>query len=726
MAPTNHHLRVYGTASIEPHSDVIAGSIGTWRLTYHSGERGIASGGRIGVAWLWPCDWERPQFDRPSDSGYTTFSSTGHCSMSGSFRRAIELHPWDHLLTLQLADGALLPGERVTVTFGDTTAGSPGMRAQTFQEATAEFHVLVDPDASGEWIPLAESPSVTIVGGPTERLVLAGPSDVVTGEPFELRLRADDLWNNPSPNYRGLVSLLLSADALALSYQFSEEDRGAARITAVLDRPGIYRPTVSDDQGHLTEGNPITCHASPPRYRRFWGDPHSGQTRAGCGAGGVTDHFRFMRDTAGVDFGTHQGNCFMVSNEDWAETCRVTKEFNNEGRFVAFLGYEWSGDCDVGGDHNVIFLDDDQPIRRCSHSLLTDLSDVDTDLPHITDVHDFYAGKRAILVPHVGGRPSDLAFHSSDLEPVIEIHSGHGTNEWFLWEALERGYQVGVTSGSDDVMCRPGANYPGLAVGRNTRGGLTAVYATELTRAGLFEALKARRTYATTGERISLWVEADGHPLGSAFATTTPPTIHCTVLSLSSLERLELFRGTQVIYSAPVVDWNARQSRTLRVSWTGATERGTGIKSKLIWDGELSVDRGRLTNVRPYGFDGHSDAILESSDRHVRWRSATALDNDGIIFEYDTPDDASFTFASPVTSFSFRPADIASEPLIIDAGPVERRVTVMRMPESPGPREFSFDFTDEAFPKGTSAYFVRVVQDDDEKAWSSPIYVTRE
>lgn len=716
----------YGHAILEPSTDVVAGSMGTWRLIYEAGSKGIAQDGRVGIAWIWPCDWERPNFDRPAESGYTTISTTGQAVIVPSFRRSLDLHPWDHVLTLTVSEGRLLPGEQITVTFGDPSAGSPGIRAQTYQETTAEFHVLVAPEANGAWFALPDSPTVRVIGGAVERLVLTGPTDVVVGERFHVHVRAEDIWNNPSPGYRGRISLQMSQDADATTYVFAEGDRGVTRLLGRLQQPGTYRPVVTDNQGNCAEGSPIICHASPPQFRRFWGDPHSGQTRVGCGAGTVEEHFHFMREVANMDFGTHQSNDFMVSNEDWAETCRITREYNADGEMVAFLGYEWSGDTAVGGDRNVIFLDDDQPIRRSSHSLLSDVSDIDTDLPHVTDAHAFYADKRAILVPHVGGRMSDLAYHSPELEPVIEIHSGHGTNEWFLFEALERGYVVGVTSGSDDIMCRPGANYPGLADGRNTRGGITAVYATELTRDALIEAIQARRTYASTGERIALWVEADGYPMGSAYSSAGPPRIHCDVTSLSGIERLELFRGAECIYSAPVVDWSDRLPNTLRVQWTGATERGTGGKSKLRWDGEMEIEGGRFTRVRPYAFDGNSDALLEVSDRKVRWRSVTSWDNDGVVVEYDALEDARVHFRSAVTTFEFRPADIGTKPLIINAGRVDCHVVVNRPPARPGPREYSFDFTDEEFPTGTSAYFVRVVQDDDEKAWSSPIYITRE
>jgi hypothetical protein len=63
---------------------------------------------------------------------------------------------------------------------------------------------------------------------------------------------------------------------------------------------------------------------------------------------------------------------------------------------------------------------------------------------------------------------------------------------------------MGVVAGSDGVDGRPGASHPGHMGVRNVRGGLTAVATPELTRGGLWSALKSRHCYASTGERIML------------------------------------------------------------------------------------------------------------------------------------------------------------------------------------------------------------------------------
>ena len=129
-----------------------------------------------------------------------------------------------------------------------------------------------------------------------------------------------------------------------------------------------------------------------------------------------------------------------------------TRAFHEPGRFVPFLGYEWSGTTPMGGDHAIFFFDEDSAIHRCSHWLQTDLSDVDTDRDHITKLHAQLRGAGALSLPHVGGRPANLEFHDPELEPVIEIHSKHGMFEWMIEESIGRNMKVGFVGGSDDPL----------------------------------------------------------------------------------------------------------------------------------------------------------------------------------------------------------------------------------------------------------------------------------
>jgi hypothetical protein len=86
----------------------------------------------------------------------------------------------------------------------------------------------------------------------------------------------------------------------------------------------------------------------------------------------------------------------------------------------------------------------------------------------------------------------------------------------FVSDLLRRGFQAGFIATGDSRVTTPG-NPQGVTM-RDQRwpAGLTAVLAKELTREAVFDALRARRCYATTGPRFLLEFTVDGNQMGSA------------------------------------------------------------------------------------------------------------------------------------------------------------------------------------------------------------------
>ena len=72
---------LYGWAEIDPDSPIVAGSVGTWRITYHVGRYGVDDGGVVKFAWRDVSDWAAPQFEAPSAPEYATVSTTGPASL---------------------------------------------------------------------------------------------------------------------------------------------------------------------------------------------------------------------------------------------------------------------------------------------------------------------------------------------------------------------------------------------------------------------------------------------------------------------------------------------------------------------------------------------------------------------------------------------------------------------------------------------------------------------
>ena len=450
--------RDYGWAEIDPDGPVVAGSTGTWRITYHAGRYGVDDGGVIKIAWRDVSDWEAPQFTDPEAPAYASVATTGPVSLRAAFEKQRYVRPWRLCVTIDVFDDSLSEGDTVTLTLGDRSQGSPGSRAQTFCKEAFEFRVAVD--WCGTWVYTeVPSPSVEIKSGPADRLVTVCPSHTTPGEGTWVGVKAEDLWGNPSRTYEGTVRIDAGdLEGLPDEHRFGVGDEGVKRFEGVkAPRDGVYRVRVEDLENGLTaEGNPLRCVEAAGRYRPFWGDLH-GQSEETVGTNPVSSYFRFARDSALIDFAGHQGNDFQITREVWEEIKRQANSQNAPGAFVAFVGYEWSGNTPLGGDRNVYYLADDGPLYRSSHVLVPDKSDTGGDCTHVTDLHNALKGEEALVVPHVGGRYANLAWRDPVLEPVIEVYSEWGEFEWFLRDALAKGYRVGFTAGSDDHKGRPGA-----------------------------------------------------------------------------------------------------------------------------------------------------------------------------------------------------------------------------------------------------------------------------
>jgi hypothetical protein len=716
--------RTYGFVTVAPTRDVVAGSYGTWTVTYTVGAYAMDVGGGLKIGTRRQSDFGTPQFDDPKAPNYVTVRCSRPARLKARFDPRGHIRPYRAVIVIDLDQGPLYPGDVVTVVMGDTSGGSPGMVAQSIPESAFEFAVFVDPLSSGLFKRVyQESPPIRIVPGPSERIEVLAPSTVVAGKPFRVQVRGSDRSGNPTPTTA--PGLILDAEppiALALS----DADGRAKWIDGVtLRSPGARRLTLRSQSQVLAESNPIMVHAKPGAPSLLWGDTQA-QTASTVGIGTVAEYYRFARDLAGLDFVTHQGNDFMLSQADIDEVRNETKRFHEPGVFVPFFGYEWSGATGAGGDRNVLYLEDDGPIFRSSGWQLE--QDEDTPETERVSAADLQESLRALLasrgdlvllIPHIGGRRADLASQDPALEPVFEICSCHGVFEWRLHEALARGLRVGVVGASDDHTGRPGLAFPStpeMAI----QGGLGAVMAESKTREGIFAALKARRCYATTGARIYLDVRADGHPVGAAFDADRPPRLTSVVHGTAPLDEIRLFdRDREVLCLTP----NPLQCdpRRVRLLWNGANSPDRG--RSMAWDGGVRLTAGRIIAAEPLNMFAAKYGIVERREDSVTWRSVTAGLEQGVMLELDAPDDAALEFAAGPARFEMPLRQVRAEDIVRHFGGLGQTVCVSTRHATGTVRDATIDVTENALSSGEHAYWLRVVQRDFHRAWSSPIYV---
>ena len=242
-----------GVVTLEPAGPVVAGSLGQWRLVYTVGSYGLDEGGTIKLAQRMVCDWEIPQFDQPTASGYTTVTTTGPAKLRAYYHRKAYARPWSPCLVIDVYDGTLAPGDTVTITLGDQSQGSPGMRAQTYQEQVHEFRFMVDPTNAAAVSPLPTSPKFPIIAGDRVELVCILPSQAVVGQPVEIFVKGQDRWVNPTPapaRKRTGLGLVFAAFGVAfglvVATSSSSEPPDTSKVVAVGTRQTQKRERTSE------------------------------------------------------------------------------------------------------------------------------------------------------------------------------------------------------------------------------------------------------------------------------------------------------------------------------------------------------------------------------------------------------------------------------------------------------------------------------------------------
>jgi hypothetical protein len=187
----------------------------------------------------------------------------------------------------------------------------------------------------------------------------------------------------------------------------------------------------------------------------------------------------------------------------------------------------------------------------------------------------------------------------------------------------------------------------------------------------------------------------------------------------------------------------------VRLLWEGASRRTS--YSGVIWDGELCVvdGEGTLGEVERLRFDSPRSFVRREAANRVAWHSVTCGYRSGIVIELPAEGEMTFSCTmrtslitrpffgghgesgearmaySPAEAVAFRFGlrDLAEGPVRLGLGALDRWITASLAPEAGNATEARFTFTDHDPRPGVNPYWVRVIQEDQEMAWTSPVFV---
>ena len=701
-------IRQYGVAEIDIPAPITAGTAVDVKFRFTVAEADLSVGSALRVAWRWPFDWSDLQQTDPSGQNHLTVSTPNHVTIETRYERRGSLNPWHHDIDLRITSGTLKAGDLVEITCSQWDA-------PTFATIDGYFLMLINLNGDNRWIRLVDPARFNIVPAKPDRLIAIAPADGIIGEQSTVRVRAVDIWENATaiePPYLTCSDADVGEPQLCERYPVWEYP---VKWNAI----GVHRMQAA--AGRLTcTTNPTRVTETAPQFRTYWGDLHAGQSEIGCGAGSLDHHYAYARDVAALQFTSQQANDHYMTRELWEHVRSVTPRHNVEGEFLAFLGCEWSPYTENGGDRNVIYLTDESRMRRSDRFFKEHDPDPESDLRRAPEFLDVFRKEKVLLNLHVGGRPTNLDWHAPEIEPLFEVHSTHATSEWFLFDAIRRGYKVGVTAGTDGVMGRPGACGPGRRITRNVHNGLTAVSAESLTQRSVADAFLQRKCYGTTGARILLDVSVNGQTMGSVIKGEEAPKISVRCEGTVSIERIDLYRDVDLIASEQIA---VPDPNRLRLLWGGAREEGTAAAQRQIWDGTLRAESGEITDIEPVGLQCPLD-VIERKGPVISWSSSTAGNDMGFTFSTHADETSFLHVTTEPCSFSRSLEEVRRKSVVVDAGGIARRIELGPAPARDSPMSAGFEFTDPDPQPGEHAYWVRITQTDRHRAWSSPIYVT--
>ena len=719
-----------------------AGTLATISQTWTAGSRGMAMGGGVWVARHFQTLYGEFQTEDPAGEGYVSVASSDADAVfevdsilasgaHGGFRAPAEA------LVFRVAQGAVDPGETVTVTYGDTSAGGPGLRITTVSGESVPLPLYVDIDGSGDWFMLPLQP-FTIVGTRATGVHGFAPSVVTAGEPFEVSVRAEDAWFNRATGDIPGFEVWLD-DAVAATTEAGTDPIQAVSLT--VDEIGPHWIRLRSMDGAIVgEANPVLVEEEPERGI-YWGDTH-GHSGYAEGIGTVDYFMRFARDDARLDFVTHSEHDTWLDEAEWRLMRDTVSEYDAPGAFVPYLGYEWTVPAWIGGGHHNVLFRTTEGRERVSALEYPTLSSLYQGLRERHDPRD------VVVIPHAHN-PGDARHSDPLLEPLIEVMSMHGTFEWFMRNYLGNGHQVGFVAASDDHLSHPGYSAPSRDSLAQS-GGLGAVMAPERSRDALFDAMKARRTYATTGDRIILDVSLNGAGMGERTDFATERTLRGRVIGTAPIDTVTVFRNDEPVWSRDhltATDAGEAVPDTLHLSFhSDATPLHWGDPPRgwRHWQGTLTLRGGRIVDARLTDAANPNLQYVEQDGDALRFRTITRGDASTIVLTVaDVAADAFLAIELDETRETGSAPPIYRPPATIAGGSVELPLAQTEAGEvratlpipnyddyiglrrvRAGVRDVAFEYTDAPpDPRQGDYYYVRVQQANDAAAWSSPIWV---
>lgn len=758
------------------HHTVTAGAWEEIQLVYTVGASGLADGAWLKVAFKFYSDWALFQTSDPSAANFVSAEYQAGALVPGQSPATVQHlkvrfdqkgheRPFQKAILIDIVDGYLNPGDQIIIRLGDRRQGGGGTRVQSFVEKDFRFRLFVDPLGSSKFAEVPGDILLDVIPGAPASVSVIAPRLIAADVVFDAIVRLDDVWGNTCRNLPQPGQLTLTSqqgEVRTRTFTLAGQGWAIARLSDLRLQEGEWQLQVTLQNYPQLQGNCWINIESPlSGLRPLYADlhVHSDDT---VGTNDTLYNLSYGRDVAGLDILGYTANDFNVTEARWKQAVTLINSLNQADSFVCYSGTEWCGNTCAGGDHNVVFLEDDEPQfpfdnqGRLVRSFEWNEFTAGTIKPGAWPLDELYAAyarepHKHLLIPHVGGRRCNLDWHHPELERLIEVGSAWGQFHWVYAEALERGYRLGASANSDEHQGRCGGGVPATAV-FGSRGGLTGVLADSFNRRGVAQALRARHTFATTGERSYAVLQysdtAQSNVLMGDVATfNADGKLNYRLLGDAGWESITLYDGEKQLWQRDLHAEKGRSVRQFRVRLSGARikDRYRGA----YWQGRIGVSGTPINHFRLNGADHPEQTVWRENHTKIGLRTDTNGDSDTISVITGGLENATLSLQLDINSYikvgdvrEAQPHEYApnfstevrgSE--LLEKGKItfslagtELQVEIEAITEEQLPRDIAGTIALSDLPladKQEHALFISARQKDQSRIWTSALFLTR-
>ena len=431
-----------------------------------------------------------------------------------------------------------------------------------------------------DMIILDNSPTINVINENLNQINLIAPSIISVNEKFDILIRVEDKFKNLFEEFNDIIQLFETTESDELEFirkiNFDANNKGILKIKdLILKKQGIFNIGAQYNKIRY-KSNPILCKKDHLRKRLYWGHIH-GHSSKSDGVRDIEEYFQNLIN-AGLNFGTttEHDHKWETSDEDFEYIKTIAKKYCKNNEFISFFSYEWGTWYSGYGDVCIYYFKDNIPIFRSEINKTNSIQKLVKTLKP-------YENNILMIAHHTALRPGfrNWDYLDNSLEKLVEIYSTWGNQEYsykdgnqipprykffgygkfarkkgpilekrnsFVLDALKRGYKLGFTAGGDDHfgVFPSGAIEPDIGLYPS---GIMAVWADDLSKKSIWNALHNRKCYGTTGPRVIIEFFINDYFMGDIIKLNNSSNleqqreIKFTIISPINIERIELIRN---------------------------------------------------------------------------------------------------------------------------------------------------------------------------------------